>query len=323
MSSWRSLGSSKYALPALIGVVVLWILNAAFDSAFLSVAQWGALAASAAPFVLAAMAQAPAMLSGRGGIDLSVGPLMGLVNAIIMGALVGHGTTSPVAIIVISIAVGVTAGLLNGVLVTIVRVPPIIATLGTYFVFSSLSYIVLPLSGGRAPAWLANLGTSWGPFPAVLLLVLAVMAIWLAVSRTSYVRNLLATGSDDRAAYTAGVDVTRVRIVAYGLGGLIAAVGGLALTVGLGSGDPGAGPPYTLYAIAGAALGGLSLAGGRGGLLGAAAGGFIFFLTQNLLTAIHLSVFALQIASGVVVLVAVGLNSAGSYIGRSRVGKMA
>jgi ribose transport system permease protein len=86
--------------------------------------------------------------------------------------------------------------------------------------------------------------------------------------------------------------------------------------VTIGSGEPGAGPPYTLYAIAGAALGGLSLAGGRGGMLGAAAGGFIFFLTQNILTALNISVFALQIATGVVVLAAVGLNSLGSYIGR-------
>jgi ribose transport system permease protein len=312
---WRP-AEAKYAVPAIVGLVVLWIANAASDSAFLTAAEWGTLAAAAIPFVLAATAQAPAILSGRGGIDLSVGPLMGLVNAIVMGGLVRHGTTSPVVIILVVLGVGLLAGFINGVLVAYVRIPPIIATLGTYFVFSSLTYIVMPLSGGTAPHWLSDLRGQWGPIPGVTAFFVVVVVIWLLVSSTSYVRNLLATGSDDRAAYTAGVDVTSVRLVAYTLGGVIAAVGGLALTVTLGSGDPGAGPPFTLYAIAGAALGGLSLAGGRGGILGAAAGGFIFFLTQNLLTAVNISVFALQIATGIVVLVAVGLNSVGSYIGR-------
>ncbi|MEA2278517.1 MAG: ribose transport system permease protein [Solirubrobacteraceae bacterium] len=312
---WRP-AEAKYAVPAIVGLVVLWIANAASDSAFLTAAEWGTLAAAAIPFVLAAMAQAPAILSGRGGIDLSVGPLMGLVNAIVMGGLVKHGTTSPVVIILVALGVGLLAGFINGALVAYVRIPPIIATLGTYFVFSSLTFIVMPLSGGIAPHWLSDLRGQWGPVPGVTAFFVVVVAIWLLVSSTSYVRNLLATGSDDRAAYTAGVGVTSVRLVAYTLGGVIAAVGGLALTVTLGSGDPGAGPPFTLYAIAGAALGGLSLGGGRGGILGAAAGGFIFFLTQNLLTAVNISVFALQIATGIVVLVAVGLNSVGSYIGR-------
>lgn len=310
--------SSAYAWPALIGVAALYFLNFAFDHSFVNVSEWGPLAASAAPFVLAAMAQVPAMLSGRGGIDLSVGPLMGLVNAVVMGAVVEHGATSAGSVVAAALAVGLAGGLLNGLLVAIVRVPPIIATLGTFFIFSALAHEVLPVAGGTAPGWLGNLSGSFGPLPGVLLFVVAITAIWLACSRASYVRNLLATGSDDRAAYTAGVRVTAVRIVAYSLGGLIAGAGGLALTVSLNSGDPDSGPAYTLYAIAGAALGGLSLAGGRGGMFGAAAGGSIFFLTQNLLTLVHLSVYALRIASGIIILVAVGLNSVGQYLGRRR-----
>jgi ribose transport system permease protein len=315
--NWR-IADSKYALPAVAGMIVLLLANVTLDGAFRDVSSWGALVAAAMPFVLAAMAAVPSLLSGRGGIDVSVGAVMSLVNATVMGVLVWNGISSPLAIVSVTLGIGLLAGFVNGVLVAYVRVPAIIATLGTYFVFSSRAFIVIPRSGGSTPKWLADLRGQWGPVPSATAFLVAVVLVWLLLSSTSYVRNLLATGSDDRAAYTAGVQVAHVRLVAYTLGGLIAAIAGLALTASIGSGDAGAGTPYTLFSLAGAALGGVSLAGGRGGMLGAALGGFIFFLTQNLLTAMNVSVFALDIATGMVVLVAVGLNSVGSYIERRR-----
>jgi ribose transport system permease protein len=115
----------------------------------------------------------------------------------------------------------------------------------------------------------------------------------------------MAVGSDDRAAYTAGVPVTKVRFIAYVMTGMLAACAGLMLTALIGSADPNIGPTYTLIAIAAVALGGVSLAGGRGGLTGAAIGAIDIFLLQSVLTAFNVSTYVLQIAYGVVLVVAV------------------
>ena len=115
----------------------------------------------------------------------------------------------------------------------------------------------------------------------------------------------MAVGSDDRAAYTAGVDVTLVRFISYVMTGLFAGFAGLMLTALIGSADPNIGPTYTLIAIAAVALGGVSLAGGRGGCLGAAIGAIDIFLLQSVLTDFNVSTFVLQIAYGVILVLAV------------------
>ncbi|WP_367118825.1 ABC transporter permease, partial [Mesorhizobium sp.] len=123
--------------------------------------------------------------------------------------------------------------------------------------------------------------------------------------QTPYYDQLMAVGSDDRAAYTAGVPVTKVRFIAYVMTGILAACAGLMLTALIGSADPNIGPTYTLIAIAAVALGGVSLAGGRGGLAGAAIGAVDIFLLQSVLTAFNVSTYVLQIAYGVILVVAV------------------
>jgi ribose transport system permease protein len=118
----------------------------------------------------------------------------------------------------------------------------------------------------------------------------------------------MATGSDDRAAFTASVNVAAVRLMAYTLGGVFAGVASLSLTALIGSADPNVGPPYTLLAISSVALGGVSLAGGRGGLLGAAIGALNIFLLQSVLTFFNVSTFVLQVAYGAILVVAVSLS---------------
>ena len=120
----------------------------------------------------------------------------------------------------------------------------------------------------------------------------------------------MTVGSDDRAAYTAGVDVTRVRFIAYVIGGAFAGVAGMSLTALIGSADPNVGPAYTLLAISAAALGGVSLAGGRGGLLGATIGAIDIFLLQSALTFFNVSTFVLQVAYGAILVFAIDADRA-------------
>jgi ribose transport system permease protein len=307
-----------YAYPILAGVVVLCVVSTFFNSGFLAPSNWAATLGGAAPIILLSMAQAVAVISGRAGVDLSVGPLAGLVNAIIVVELAGRGLTEPALVILVSLAIGLASGALNGFLVAYLRVPAIVATLGTYLAYLGLTLQILPTSGGAVPTWLAQMAGDVGPVPGMLLPILAVSIAWVVLLLTAFRRNLYATGADERSAYTAGVDVPFTRFLAYCLTGVFAGVGGLALTALLQSGDPGVASVFTLQSIAAVALGGVILSGGRGGLLGAACGGAALFLVQNLLSLAHVGLDGLQIAYGVILLLAIAANSLTSRARRRR-----
>ncbi len=142
------------------------------------------------------------------------------------------------------------------------------------------------------------------------MLILVVAFAWLLLQASAFRRNLVLLGGDDRLAFTAGIRVAGMRVGVYMISGAVAAHADLSLTFAtLGSGDPTVGAYYLLVSFAGVALGGVSLIGGRGGMLGAAAGGAILFLIQNLLTVDQVSTFHQQIAEGVILLLALAINS--------------
>ncbi len=257
------------------------------------------------PLVLAACAATPVILTGREGIDLSVGPLIGFINVILVKTLIlDMGLESPLIIVPAALAIGVAVGAVNGFLAVALRIQPIVATLGSYLVLAGLATWILPSPMGPAPKWLNMLSEDWSVLP-----LLAVAAAWLAIKRTPLHGLMMTIGGDDRAAYSAGVNVGLVRFLAYVITGFFAAIAAISLTALLGSADAQVGPNYTLLAIAAAALGGVSLAGGKGGMAGAALGAVDIFLLQNLVTHFNVSSFFLQITYGLVLVIAVSLNS--------------
>lgn len=290
---------------ALVLLIVLLAINLMLNPTRFQIANWGTLIGLAAPLIGAAVASAPVILAGRGGIDISVGPLMGFVNAIVIQVLfLRAGIASPFVIIPAALLLGATVGAANGFMATVLRIQPIVATLGSYLILAGVTLTILPAPIGPAPAWLKSMA---GPLSIIPLA--AIFLLWWAVRRTPYYDQLMAVGSDDRAAYTAGVPVTKVRFIAYVLTGVLAGIAGLMLTALIGSADPNIGPTYTLIAIAAVALGGVSLAGGKGGLVGAAIGAIDIFLLQSLLTAFNVSTYVLQVAYGTVLVVAVILTA--------------
>jgi ribose transport system permease protein len=298
-SRWRSLGFAALLL------VVLLAINLFLNPARFQPAAWGALIGLAAPLIGAAVASAPVILSGRGGIDISVGPLMGFVNAItIQWLFLKSGIETPFVLIPAALLVGGAIGAVNGFLTTVVRIQPIVATLGTYLVLTGVTLTILPAPIGPAPLWLKAMAG-----PISILPLAAIFVAWWIIRRLPYYDLLMAVGSDDRAAYTAGVNVTKVRFIAYVITGVFAGIAGLMLTALIGSADPNIGQTYTLIAVAAVALGGVSLAGGRGGLIGAAIGAIDIFLLQSVLTSFNVSTYVLQIAYGAILVAAVVLTA--------------
>lgn len=302
----RSLGEFvRSAGFALVLLVVLLAVNLVLNPARFHPAAWGTLIGLAAPLIGAAVASAPVILAGRGGIDISVGPLMGFINAVVIQTLfLQAGISSPLVIVPVALLIGAAVGAANGFMATVLRIQPIVATLGSYLILAGVTLTILPAPVGPAPAWLKAMAGPYSILPLGTIFVL-----WWLVRRTPYYDQLMAVGSDDRAAYTAGVPVTKVRFIAYVMTGVLAGIAGLMLTALIGSADPNIGPTYTLIAIAAVSLGGVSLAGGKGGLVGAAVGAIDIFLLQSLLTAFNVSTYVLQIAYGAILVAAVILTA--------------
>jgi ribose transport system permease protein len=307
---------NSYAAVPLVLLIVLFVVNAAVQPQFLAQQSWATSMSVLCPTVLTAMAMTLPVLSGNGGLDLSVGPLAGFMTVLISTILVPAGITTPELVIPIVVVFGLLSGAINGLLIAYVRLPAIIATLGMYLFYQGLGTEVLPQAGGNVPVWVAKLNGSFGPIPAVWVVFAVIALVWTLVSRGSYMRNLLAVGGDERAAFTAGVNVARLRLVTYMIGGVLACLGGLMLTGLIQSGDGTVGPPYTISALTAVALGGISLAGGRGGLVGAALGGAVLFLIQELLTDAHVSVYQVSIVDGIILILALALNGTVEHLRR-------
>lgn len=301
---WRS----PTALAGLL-FLILFAASILQDPILLSPRFMTGALSVAVPLILGAMAVTPAILSGNGGMDLSIGPLMGFINVLVVILLMPMGLGDWWVAVPLLLVIGFAAGALNGVLVAVVRLQPIVATLGTYLILGGINLWLLPSPLGPVPAWFGALSRLIGPIPGPLIFLIGPALIWFLLGFTPFRQTLLAVGGDDRVAYSAGINVTLVRILAYALGGLFAAFAGLALTSLIQSADATIGPPFTLQVITAAALGGINLAGGRGSMWGSLFGALSLFLIQNLLTNYGVSVFWQQVVFGLALIGALILNA--------------
>ncbi len=238
------------------------------------------LVVGALPLAFAAAAQASVVIGG--GIDLSIGAMMAVANVVAARYMQHHDFQTAVLISLGILTGGILAGSLNGVIAVRTRVPDIVVTLAMSFVWGGVALLILAKPGGGAPdAFLelssGNLFTPWVP-NGLLLLVVVVALVWVPLKLGRLGLALYAVGSDRTAAFRRGVRVGPTRVFSYALGGFFAACGGLALMMSTGIGSPLAGTIYTLSGISAVVLGGVSLAGGRGGLTGPIVAAFILTL---------------------------------------------
>lgn len=259
------------------------------------------------PLAFAAMAQSIVVISR--GLDLSVGSVMALTNVIAAQLMMGkESLTTALLICALVLVIGVVIGTLNGLAVVYSRVPDIIATLALGFVWAGVALIVLPTPGGGSPTSFQNLSTGsslWEWIPNGLLILAGVFVlVWIPLRTRRLGLALYAVGSDREAAELSGVNVGRTQILAYTFGGLFAALGGLALTSTTGIGSPLSGDFYTLTSVAAVCIGGVSLIGGKGGLLGPIVAAFILSAAVTVLTFLGVDAnYGQVIQGGLIVLV--------------------
>lgn len=265
----RALGRS----PALVAMPVLLI--AMLGLSFVIHPDFGSfdaqsLAMGALPLAFAAAAQTVAVLSG--GIDLSIGSVIAVSNVLAARTMENASFEESLLLAVLILIAGAVMGAINGLIVVVSRVPDVVVTLTTGFIWGGVALLILERPGGGAPEDFLNFGTGttiteWLP-NSLILLVVSVAVIWIPVRSSKLGLFLYAVGSDRVAAFRSGVNVERTRFMAYVLSGLLSSVGGIGLIMTTGIGTPLAGVYYTLSGLAAVVVGGVSLAGGRGGMVG-------------------------------------------------------
>ena len=263
----------------------------------------------------------------NGGIDLSVGSILGL-SGCIAGFLMQGATLDafgvilypPVWVVVIlTCALGAFTGLINGVLIAWFKVPAFVATLGVLYVARGVALLMtngLTYNALQGKPELGNEGFNWLGFNRIAdvpigVIVLATLAILtgLLLSRTAFGRWLYASGGNQRAAELSGVPVKRVQIIVYMLSGICASIAGLVLSSQLTSAGPTAGQSYELTAIAAVVIGGAALTGGRGTIRGTMLGAFVIGFLSDGLVIIGVSSYWQTVFTGAVIVLAVLLNS--------------
>jgi len=260
---------------------------------------------------ISAFGQSMAIITN--GIDLSVGSVMGL-SGLATAMLLAQGVNVPVAVLG-GLLTGLIAGLLNGLMITKGKLPPFIATLGMLLMARGLCY---GLTGGwpvrDLPQTFRNLGqydvpiAGMGvPLPLIFLLVIGViMSIFLG--RTVWGYRIYALGGNETATALSGINTNRVKIMVYSLGGFLTAIGGVLMTARLGVASPTAGSGYELDVIAAAVVGGTSMRGGEGTILGVLIGAAIMQVLRNGLVLMGVSAYWLQAVQGLVIVVAIMLD---------------
>lgn len=309
MRSWpEALRRSEGLGPTLV-FAGLFLLVVMLKGGHFSLFDLRTLCINALPLVLVGLGQYFIILTR--GIDLSLGPVMSVAGTV-AAVLFPYGA---VPALLLAGASGLVAGACNGALVTAFDLPPVIVTLATMSIWDGVALVILPNPGGNIPPGLQMALTDSDllvPVPLILVLLCAAVTFW--VMRTPFGLHLRAIGGEEAAAATSGVRTGRTKLAAYALGGLLAAFGGIYLTVSTSAGSPTIGDSFILTSIAAVVLGGVPLIGGRGSPWGVLMGALILTIVGSLLYFANLSSFYQSLINGVILIAVVGIGTARSWL---------
>lgn len=276
------------------------------------------------PLVILAAGQAIVIIGG--GIDLSVGAMVSMCNALLVTWITPESTGGDIILaITLTCFAGMAAGAVNGIAVAYLRLQPIVTTYATSFIFSGVALHILPRPGGAIPRDMSNLYRRLiQPFneetfadipvigsmpilngiPPAFVIIAVILVVWALARRTRLLQYVYASGDNAQAAYTSGIPVPLVRFSTYVVCGFVAALAALALTMSLGSGSPTNGDAMTLDSIVAVVLGGTRLRGGQGGIVGAMIGVVILGVIRNIISFYGVPTWSQTLVDALIILTA-------------------
>jgi ribose transport system permease protein len=296
-------------LGPLLGLLALIIIVSVLNPSFLEPLNILNLLRQVSINALIAFGMTFVILTG--GIDLSVGSILALSSALTAGMIVSG--MDPILAIIIGCLLGGVMGMVNGLLITKGKMAPFIATLATMTLFRGLTLVYTegnPITGLGDNYLFQLFGRGYFlgiPVPAITI-VLVFAILYVILHKTPFGRQTYAIGGNEKAAFISGIKVPRVKVLIYGISGLLAALAGAILTSRLNSAQPTAGTSYELDAIAAVVLGGTSLNGGKGRIFGTLIGVLIIGVLNNGLNLLGVSSFYQMVVKGIVIIIAVLLD---------------
>ena len=311
--------SNKYLMVPIFIFFALLIFALIRSPILISQSGIGSAIMLTAPLILTTYALTFIAMAGRGGVDLSIGPFMGFINVSSIQLYAAGYLQTPIGWFVYAIAMGLLWQLFYALIVCFVRVSPIIVSLAGYLAFAGINIVILPRPGGIAPDWLLPWGEGFTILNPIFLLMILATILFYIITHTAFWGHLKLMGSDERAAFTSGVKINLVRIVAHMIAGIFAALSAICFTALVGSGDPLQGTKYTLLGITALVLGGASLVGGRGGAFGAILGALNLYLINYILVTFRferLQSFVSDLSYGAVLVIALLVSLILPYVTR-------
>ena len=290
-------------LTTVIALIILMAVITIINSNFLTANNLLNLLLQVTSNALIAFGMTFVILTG--GIDLSVGSILALSSALTAGLL---GSGMPVTL---AILISLILGMMNGLLISYGKLAPFIVTLATMTIFRGATLVYTngnPITKGLSDTFLFQfLGQGYIvgiPFPVIIMFIVFIV-LYVLLHKTAFGKSVYAIGGNEKAAYISGVKLNKVKIIIYSISGIMASISGLIITSRLSSAQPTAGASYEMDAIAAVVLGGTSLSGGKGRILGTLIGALIIGVLNNGLNIIGVSAFWQQVVKGVVILIAV------------------
>jgi ribose transport system permease protein len=296
-------------LGPLLALVVLVILVTVVNPGFISPNNLLNLLRQVSTNALIAFGMTFVIITG--GIDLSVGSTLALSSALMAGAIASG--LDPILAMVLSLFAGTAFGAVNGLLITKGKMAPFIATLATMTIYRGLTLVYTngnPITGiGDSFIFkFVGRGYLFGiPFPVVLMIISFIL-LYILLHKMTFGRKTFAIGGNEKAAFIAGIKNDRIKTGIYAISGLMASLAGIIITSRLDSAQPTAGTSYEMDAIASVVLGGTSLSGGRGRLVGTLIGALIIGTLNNGMNLLGISSFYQQVVKGIVIIIAVLLD---------------
>lgn len=291
---------------SVIGLVALFVVISCLNSSFIEPSNLKNLLRQVSINALISFGMTFVILTG--GIDLSVGSILAL-SSVLMGSFIKSGN-NPIVGIVLACVMGAVLGAVNGLVITKGKVAPFIATLATMTIFRGLTLVYTngnPISSLTESEAFHSFGQGYFfglPVPAIMMLLMFGVAYFI-LHKTTLGRKTYAVGGNEKVSFIAGIKIDRIKIFAYTITGFLCGMAGAILTSRLNSAQPTAGTGYELDAIAAVVLGGTSLSGGKGRIVGTIIGALIIGTLNNGLNILNVSSFYQQVVKGIVILLAV------------------
>lgn len=311
MSKGKKMNFRSLRELLLVGVVIfLGIVWTIMNPNFLSGNNISNILRQGSYTAIAAVGMTMVIIIGE--IDLSAGSLVCASGLI--GALICKNTGNIWLAVLGAVATGAIVGLANGILCAVSKLPGFIASLATMTILRGLAYIV---TGGNSVVWrneqFTMIGTGYIgviPIPVLIMVIVIIFGVVLT-TKTRFGRYIYAVGGNIEASRWSGIAVTKVKILVYVIMGILTSIAGLIITARLGSGQPSAGTSFEMDCITAAVVGGTSMSGGRGKILGTVVGVLLLTVLTNGMTLVGMNTYWQQVLKGVIIVVSVLVDTRG------------